>query len=124
MQDMHSTCDRPRVAKMSLIKGVVVFLLTTLELRKRKSTTNLLSVVSFRLINMTGEVWLVLFLDKIPKCTSLSICQSIHSLSSSAIPKGSDKEWAFVMYLNVNADFGTLSNFVSEGKGVSVLSCT
>ena len=46
-----------------------------------KSTTGLLSCVSFWVTSITGEEWLVLYLDKIPKDTSLSISLSIIGLS-------------------------------------------
>ena len=56
-----------------------------------KSTTGLLSLVIFLVIIITGEVWLVVFLVKIPKDTSLCICQSIMGLSSSLMGKGLTK---------------------------------
>ena len=56
-----------------------------------KSTTGLLSFVIFLVISMTGEVWLVVFLDKIPRETNLCICQSIMGLSSSLMGKGLTK---------------------------------
>ena len=56
-----------------------------------KSTTGLLSFVIFLVISMTGEVWLVVFLDKIPSETNLCICQSIMGLSSSLMGKGLTK---------------------------------
>ena len=56
-----------------------------------KSTTGLLSFVSFLVISITGEVWLVVFLDKIPRETNLCICQSMIGLSSSLMGKGLTK---------------------------------
>ena len=56
-----------------------------------KSTTGLLSFVIFLVISITGEVWLVVFLDKIPSETNLCICQSIMGLSSSLMGKGLTK---------------------------------
>ena len=56
-----------------------------------KSTTGLLSFVIFLVISMTGEVWLVVFLDKIPRETNLCICQSMIGLSSSLMGKGLTK---------------------------------
>ena len=66
--------------------------MTILELSCLKSMTGLLSAVSFLEISMTGDVWLVLFLVTIPRCTSLSISQSICSLSSSATLNGLTKK--------------------------------
>ena len=77
---------------MSLIKGVTVLCLFILVFNSLKSTTGLLSFVTFLVISMTGEVWLVVFLDKIPRETSLCICQSIMGLSSSLMGKGLTKK--------------------------------
>ena len=76
---------------MSLIKGVAVLCLLILVFSSLKSTTGLLSLVIFLVISMTGEVWLVVFLDKIPSETNLCICQSIMGLSSSLMGKGLTK---------------------------------
>ena len=74
-----------------------MFLLRILVFSNLKSTIGLLSLVSFLVISITGEVWLVLFLDKIPKCTILSICQSIIGLSFSLIGKGLTKKGDLTM---------------------------
>ena len=77
---------------MSFIKGVAVFCLNILVFNNLKSTTGLLSFVSLHINSVTGEVWLVLFLDKIPKNTSLSIFQSSIVLSFSLIGNGLTKK--------------------------------
>ena len=83
-----SHSEFPKILSTSLIKGIEVFPLRILVLKNLKSTTGLLSFVSFLVINMTGEVRLVLFIVRIPKDTSLSICLSINGLSVSEKGKG------------------------------------
>ena len=61
-------------------------------LRSLKSTTGLLSLVSLRVISITREVWLVLFLERIPSEISHSIWQSMKGLSVSLIGKGRTKK--------------------------------
>ena len=68
------------------------FLLKILVLSNLKSTTDLLSFVNFLVISITGDVWLVLFLDNIPKDTNHSICSSINSLSGSLNGNGLTKK--------------------------------
>ena len=92
MHDSTSTLAPPSVVRTSLRSGVVVFFFTTLEFNCLKSITGLLSAVSFLEMSITGDVWLVLFLVTIPRCTSLSISQSICALSSSATLKGLTKK--------------------------------
>ena len=88
---MTSHFELPKILNTSFISGIDVFLLKILVFNNLKSTTGLLSFVSFLVINITGDVWLVLFLDKIPKDTNLSICVSINSLSVSLKGKGLTK---------------------------------
>ena len=92
MHDMTSHFELSKILNTSLISGIDVFLLEILMFNNLKSTTGLLSFVSFLVINKTGDVWLVLFLDNIPKDTSLSICVSINSLSVSLKGKGLTKK--------------------------------
>ena len=51
-----SHSEFPRIGKTSLIKGIHVFLLKILVFSNLKSTTGLLSLVNFLVINITGEV--------------------------------------------------------------------
>ena len=53
--------------------------------------TGLLSVVNFLVSSITGEVWLVLFVDNMANATSLFICLSIISLSVSEMWNGLTK---------------------------------
>ena len=69
-----------------------VFLLRILVFNNLKSTTGLLLFVSFLVINITGEVWLVLFLDNIPNDTDLAFCSSINPLSISFNRNGLTKK--------------------------------
>ena len=78
-----SYSELPKMLNTSLIKGIEVFLLNILVFNNLKSTTGHLSLVSFRVINMTGNVLLVQFLLSIPRETSLSICLSMKGLSPS-----------------------------------------
>ena len=56
-----------------------------------KSEMGLLSLVTLRVISITGEVWLVLLRDSMPKATRRFISLSMISLSSSLIGKGRTK---------------------------------
>ena len=78
--------------KTSFISGIEVFLLNILVFSNLKSTTGLLSFVSFLVISITGDVWLVLFFDNIPNDTNLSICSSINTLSGSLNGNGLTKK--------------------------------
>ena len=71
-----------------------MFLLIILVFSNLKFTTGLLFLVPFLATNITGEVWVVLFLDnknKIPRETSLAIYLSIKGLSCSYIGNGLTK---------------------------------
>ena len=78
--------------KISLSNGVEVFLLTILVFNSLKSTTGLFLSFPFLATNMTGEVWVVLFLVRIPKETNFCMHLSMRGLSSSAIGKGLTKK--------------------------------
>ena len=104
-----------------------VFLLKILVFNNLKSTTGLLSFVSFRVINITGDVWLVLFLDNIPNDTNLSICSSINSLCGSLNGNGLTKKddssityisavrfgYAPISSLKLNASLYFTTNFIN-----------
>ena len=51
-----SHSELPKMLNTSLIKGIEVFLLNILVFNNLKSTTGRLSLVSFQVINMTGDV--------------------------------------------------------------------
>ena len=76
-QDKTSHFDLPKILKISLSKGVAVFLLIILVFSNLKSTTSLLFLVPFLATNITGEVWVVLFLERIPGETNFAIYLSI-----------------------------------------------
>ena len=61
-------------------------------LRSLKSTTGLLSLVSLQVISISREVWLVLFLERIPSEISHSIWQSMKGLLVSLIGEGCTKK--------------------------------
>ena len=92
MHDITSHFELPNMLKTSFISGIDVFLLKILVFNNLKSTTGLLSFVSFLVMRITGDVWLVLFLDNIPNETNLSICSSINSLSGSLKGNGLTKK--------------------------------
>ena len=68
-----------------------MFLLNILVFNNLKSTTGLLFLVPFLPTNITAEVWVVLFFDKIPNETNFAIYLSIKGLSSSCIGNGLTK---------------------------------
>ena len=74
----------PSMMKISLSNGVEVFLLTILVFNSLKSTTGLFLSFPFLATNITGEVWVLLFLVRIPNETNFCIHLSIRGLSSSA----------------------------------------
>ena len=90
--NITSHFELPKILNTSFISGIDIFLLKILVFNNLKSTTVLLSFVSFLVINITGDVWLVLFLDNIPNDTNLSICSSINSLSVSLNGNGLTKK--------------------------------
>ena len=67
--------------RTSLIRGMEVFLLSILMLSSLKFTTDLQSLVSLWVINITSEVRLVLLCVSIPNETNLSICLSMKGFS-------------------------------------------
>ena len=83
--------DLPKILKISLSKGVAVFLLIILVFNSLKSTTGLLFLVPFLATNITGEVWVLLFFVRIQRETSIAIYSSIRGLSSSYIGNGLTK---------------------------------
>ena len=86
-----SHLDFPKILKISLSNGVAVFLLNILVFNNLKSTTGLLFLVPFLATSITGEVCVVLFLERIPRETTLDIYLSMRGLSSSCIGKGLTK---------------------------------
>ena len=78
--------------KISLSNGAEVFLLTILVFNNLKSTTGLFLSFPFLATNITGEVWVVLFLVSVAKETSFCMHLSIRGLSSSAMGNGLTKK--------------------------------
>ena len=101
-----SHSELPRMLNTSLIREIEVFLLRILVFNSLKSTTGLLSLVSFLVISITGDVWLVLFFVKIPKDTNLSICLSMNGLSVSERGKGLTKKGDLSITLISATKFG------------------
>ena len=82
----------PNIMKISLSNGVEVFLLTILVFNSLKSTTGLFLSFAFLTTNMSGKVWVVLFLVRIPRETNFCMHLSMRGLSSSTIGKGLTKK--------------------------------
>ena len=82
----------PNIMKISLSNGVEVFLLTILVFNSLKLMTGLFLSFPFLATNMTGEVWVVLFLVRIPRETNFCTHLSMRRLSSSAMGKGLTKK--------------------------------
>ena len=78
--------------RTSVMRGMDVLHRNICILRSLKSTTGLLSLVSLRVISITLEVWLVLFLERIPSKINCSIWQSMKGLSFSLIGNGHTKK--------------------------------
>ena len=55
-QVRHSHFEFPRIFKTSVMRGIEVLRRSMRMLRRRKSTTGCLSLVSFLVMSMTGEV--------------------------------------------------------------------
>ena len=103
----------PNIIKISLSNGVEVFLLTILVFNSLKSTTGLFLSFPFLATNITGEVWVVLFLVRIPNETNFCIHLSIRGLSSSAMGKGLTKK--------VEGSFTSIFTFISGHFPISSL---
>ena len=101
--------------------GWQYFLLSILVFNNLKSTTGLLFLVPFLATNITGEVCVVLFLERIPRETSLDIYLSIRGLSSSCIGKGLTKNGESSTTSYINFDVGTFTNLISKTKSFLVL---
>ena len=78
--------------KISLSNGVEVFLLIILVFNSLKLMTGLFLSFLFLATNITGEVWVVLFLVRIPKENNFCMHLSMGGLSSSAIGNGLTKK--------------------------------
>ena len=104
----------------SFISGIEVFLLKILVFSNLKSTTGLLSFVSFLVISITGDVWLVLFFDNIPNETNLSICSSMNSLSGSLSGNGLTKKEDSSITCMSAVRFETGPYFISQAERISV----
>ena len=87
-----SHSELPKMLRTSLIKGMEVFLLSILVFNNLKSTAGHLPLVNLQVINMIGDVWLVLFLLNMPSDTNLSICLSMKGLSPSDRGNGFTKK--------------------------------
>ena len=87
-----SHSELPKMLRTSLIKSMEVFLLKILVFSSLKSTIGILSLVNLQVINMTGDVRLVLFLLNMPSDTNLSICLSMKGLSPSNRGNGLTKK--------------------------------
>ena len=120
-QDSTSHLDLPSILRISLSKGVAVFLLIILVLSNLKSTTGLLFLVPFLATSITGDVWVVLFFDNIPKDTSLAIYLSITDLSSSWMGKGLDKEWGIIHNVYVYFNVRAFTDLISSAKCLFVI---
>ena len=68
--DITSQPDLPHMLHISCISGLAVFRRLIRVLSRWKSTTGHLSCVTLRVISVTGDVWLVLLGERIPRDTS------------------------------------------------------
>ena len=100
---------------MSLNRGVVASCLLILVFSNLKSTTGLLSLATFLAISMTGNVWLVIFLERITREVSLHL--PIHNgFIIFTDWKMSYKEGTFIYDIYVSFTVWTYPHFISETK--------
>ena len=90
--DMTLQPDLPKMLHISCMSRLAVFCCQMRVFSRWKSTTGHLSCVTLLVISMTGDVWLVLLGERIPRDTSQFILRSIIGLSFAVMGKGLTKK--------------------------------